>query len=95
MPVRFVPERGLERVAAVASETRAELDRHQQAIAARARGNLAGVRDQGRHTVTVSKGAVDRFVNLEGPAALAVEVGHVTRGGTVVRGANVLRNSLG
>ena len=95
MPVVFVPEADLTKTAATAAETRAELDRAQQAIASRARGNLAAVRDRGRHRVTVSKGAVDRFVILEGEAALAVEVGHVSRGGRVVRGAYVLRNAVG
>lgn len=95
MPVRFVPERGLERTAAVASETRAELDRQQSMIAARAQGNLSAVHDRGWHSISTSSGRVDRLINLDGPAALAVETGHVTRSGRVVRGANVLRNAIG
>lgn len=93
MPVRFVLEPGIERLAAVAAETRAELDKQAAAIASRARGNLAAVRDQGRHTITTTKGAVDRYVNLEGEAALAVEAGHHSRTGTFVAGKHILRDA--
>ena len=95
MPVRFVPERDLTKTAAVASETRTELDRAQSLIASRAQGNLASVHDQGRHHVTTSRGSVDRFVSLEGPAALAVETGHHTKTGTLVPGHGILKSAIG
>jgi Family of unknown function (DUF5403) len=30
----------------------------------------------GEHEITMSDGKVDKYVNLEGPAALSIEVGH-------------------
>lgn len=89
----FIPEPGLERIAAVAREAQAELTRQQSAIAGRARSNLAAVRDGGRHRVTTTRGVIDRYVNLEGPAALAVETGHHSRTGTYVAGKHILRDA--
>lgn len=95
MPIsRFVPEPDLARLAAHTSEAREELDRQQSRIAQAARSNLAGHRQSGQHQIVTSTGAIDRYVQLEGEAALSVEAGHFTRGGTHVAGTHVLRDAI-
>src|SRR5690606_15798559 len=54
-----------------------------QEIGAKARANMARHRFHGNetdHEVTVTRGRVDAFVNLEGPAPGAVEIGHWYKG---------------
>lgn len=56
---------------------------------------LASHRDTGKHKITQTKGTVDHFVNLEGVAAMAIEVGHHNhRDGEFVPGIHVLGRSL-
>lgn len=93
MATRFVPEPDVDSRMARVPAVSAELDRHQSAIAQRARSNLAGVRDSGAHHIATRRGSVDRYVQLEGPAALSVEAGHYTRTGTYVPGHHILRNA--
>jgi hypothetical protein len=45
-----------------------------------AEGRLAAHRKSGEHQVTITHGDVDSFVNLEGPAAMSVEFGHMVKG---------------
>jgi hypothetical protein len=60
-----------------------------------ARARLAGHRKTGNHKITQTKGKVDHFVNLEGTAALAVEVGHHNiRDGEFVPGIHVLGTTV-
>ncbi|WP_231951406.1 DUF5403 family protein [Nocardia terpenica] len=49
-------------------------------IGSRAEARLAGHRRSGRAQVTVTNGDVDSFVNLEDPAALSIEFGHMVKG---------------
>lgn len=37
---------------------------------------MAEHRKTGEHDITMSKGRIDHYVNLEGPGALSLEVGH-------------------
>lgn len=55
---------------------------HQRAatIAGKAEAKLLRHRDTGAAKVTVTKGDVDSFVNLEDKAALSIEFGHWVRG---------------
>ena len=93
MPTRFVPEPDVDSRMSRAVEVRTELDRQQSRIAQRARSNLAGVRDTGAHHIATRRGAVDRYVQLEGPAPLSIEAGHYTRTGTYVPGHHILSNA--
>lgn len=94
MPIsRFVPEPELARVAAHTSEASAELDRQQSRIAQAARSNLSAHRRSGAHQIVTARGAVDRYVQLDGQAALSVEAGHF-RGGVHVAGTHVLRDAI-
>lgn len=64
-------------------------------ILGRARANLARHSDaRGRNKVTQSKGRVDHFVNLEGPAPLATENGWHTSDGGFVKGLNILKGAI-
>lgn len=69
-------------------------------ILVRARGNLAKHKKTGEHRVTQTKGKVDHFVNLEGPAALSVEEGHFVGGQykgdepKFVDGLHILRDAV-
>jgi len=87
--------RRLERNIAHTDEVEAALGDHAFVILAQARSILAGHRKTGEHKVTQTKGNVDHFVNLEGPAALSVEEGwHNERTGTFVRGLDILKGAL-
>lgn len=54
----------------------AALKVEQAKIAAKAQALLADHHKTGEHEITMSSGKVDKYVNLEGPAALSVEAGH-------------------
>lgn len=51
-----------------------------QENAAGAKARLAAHRDTGAAEVTVTRGAVDSFVNLDDPAALSIQFGHFVKG---------------
>jgi len=56
-----------------------------------ARARLVAHKKTGTHRITQTKGLVDHFVNLEGEAAISVELGHHNhRGGEFVPGIHVL-----
>lgn len=60
-----------------------------------ARAKLARHRKSGDHKITQTQGRVDHFVNLEGPAALPVEVGHHNvRTGEFTPGIHVLGSTV-
>lgn len=64
-------------------------------ILAKARANLAARRDDGDHEVQLRLGAqTDAFVELVGPAPLALERGHFAGDGSWVEGANILRDAV-
>lgn len=85
----------LERVIAHSDEVEGLLGDAAYLILQRSRSRLAAHRRDGDHKVTQSKGRVDHFVNLEGPAALSVENGfHHAKTGEFVRGLNILKGSI-
>lgn len=70
-------------------------------ILVRARAGLARHHKTGAHKVTQTKGRVDHYVNLEGPAAMAIEEGHFVGGFYAntesirfVDGLHILRNAI-
>jgi hypothetical protein len=92
----------LERTVAHTQELEGQLGDFAYTILIRARSNLARHRKTGQHRVTQTKGRVDHFVNLEGPAALSIEEGHFlggfyenTESIRYVEGLHVLRNAIG
>lgn len=82
----------LERVVAHLPELEEQMgDITFEKLTVRARERLAEHRKTGEHRITQTKGGVDHFVNLEGPAAMAVEVGHHNvRTGEFTPGIHVL-----
>lgn len=72
-------ERRVNKIVAHTPGVRAEVYSAAQDIAAEAETNLLAHRDTTNntdHEITISRGTVDSFVNLEGPAPAAVEFGH-------------------
>lgn len=64
-------------------------------ITLRARDRLARHKKLGDHRVTQTKGKVDHYVNLEGPAAMSVEEGHHNhRGGGWVEGLEIVQGAI-
>lgn len=60
-----------------------------------AREILARHRHLGEHRITQTKGIVDHYVNLEGPAAVSVEVGHHNHwDGKWVEGLHILKKAV-
>lgn len=90
--VRVYPNH--KRVIARHPDTQAALQRHSAVLASAARARLARHRKTGSHTIDVSSGRVDWFVNLRGVAAMSVEKGHHTQDGTFVPGLNILGGLL-
>jgi len=86
--------RGLERTVSHSDDVEGILGDFAFEILGRARANLARHHKHGTHKITQDKGRVDHFVNLEGPAALAVENGWHKRDGTFVRGLNILKGAI-
>jgi hypothetical protein len=86
--------KSLERVIAHSDEVEGILGDFAFEILGRARGNLARHHKQGTHKVTQDKGRVDHFVNLEGPASLAVENGWHKKDGGFVRGLDILKGAI-
>lgn len=91
----------LERVVARSDDVEAILGDETFEVTTRARANLAKHKKTGSHKVTQTKGGVDHYVNLEGPAALSLEEGHFVGGSfesdepTYVPGLNILKNAIG
>jgi hypothetical protein len=86
--------KSLERTIAHSDEVDGILGDFGFEILGRARANLARHHKQGTHKVTQDKGRVDHFVNLEGPAALAVENGWHKKDGEFVRGLNIVKGAI-
>ncbi len=86
---------GLERTVAHSDDVEGILGDFAFEILGRARANLSRHADaRGRYKITQSKGRVDHYVNLEGPAPLATEQGWHARGGHFVRGLNILKGAI-
>jgi hypothetical protein len=86
--------KGLERTVAHSDEVEGILGDFAFEITGRARANLMRHHKHGTHKVTQDKGTVDHFVNLEGPASLAVENGWHTKDGGFVRGLDILKGAI-
>lgn len=86
--------KNLERTVAHLPETEGHLGDHAFVILGKARAKLAVHHKTGSHKVTQSKGSVDHYVTLEGPASLSVENGWHTKGGHFVRGLDILKGSI-
>jgi hypothetical protein len=84
----------MERTIAHSDEVEGILGDHAYPVMIRARALLDRHRKTGEHRITQTKGQVDHFVNLEGPAAMSVEEGHFV-GDRYVDGLHVLRDALG
>lgn len=86
----------LERTIAHSEELEAQIgDITFDRLTVPSRARLARHRKTGNHRITQTKGTVDHFVNLEGEAAMAVEVGHHNkRTGEFVPGIHVLGTTL-
>lgn len=85
----------LEREIARSNEVEGILGDHAFEILVRGRANLARHTKTGKHKITQTKGKVDHYVNLEGPAAVSVELGHFDRHGNWVRGIGVFAEIWG
>lgn len=70
----------LERVVAHSDEVEGILGDHAYDIFVQARTGLARHQKTGEHRITQTKGKVDHYVNLVGPAALSLEEGHLVSG---------------
>lgn len=96
--VRLYPR--LERTIAHSDEVEGILGDHAYDIFLLARARLSAHTKSGAHKVTQTKGKVDHFVNLEGPAALSLEVGHWVGGAyegedaQYVEGLRILLDSI-
>lgn len=86
--------KSLERTVAHSDEVEGILGDFAFVILGRARANLARHHKTGSHKVTQDKGKVDHFVNLEGPAALAVEDGWHKKDGGFVKGLHILKGAI-
>ena len=81
-------------------QVKRKLDQVADRIAGRARAKLAAHRKSGDARIERSSGTVDEFVSLVdrrrrgGPAAAAIEFGHIARNGRVVRGLHILTGSI-
>lgn len=59
-----------------------------------AKRNL-GISDLSEHRVTQTKGKVDHYINLEGPAAMSVEEGHHNHwNGAWVEGLHIIKGAF-
>lgn len=86
----------LESVIARSDEVESILGDEAFQITTRARTTLAAHRKTGKHRITQTKGKVDHYVNLEGPDALSVELGHHhARTGEWVEGIGVFAEEWG
>jgi hypothetical protein len=98
MAIEIDPE--CNAIAAHHRQVRRKLKRVADGIARRASAKLAAHHHSGDAEITRTSGALDEFVNLEdkrrrgGPAAAAIEFGHVARNGRIVPGIYVLTGSL-
>lgn len=93
--------KGLERIIAHSDEVEGILGDAAYAITIRARSRLARHRRTGTHKIVQTKGRVDHYVNLEGPAAISIEEGHFLSGFYAntesirfIDGLHILRDSI-
>lgn len=85
----------LEKVVARTADVDAALRRQAAVIASSAQAELSRHRKTGEHHIERTKGLVDHYVNLVGPAALSVEEGWLTDDLTLVPGLHIMRKAGG
>lgn len=78
--VQLISQKAMNHVVSHTPEARGAVRAEAGVVAGRAEGRLAAHRKTGKHRVTETHGDVDSFVNLEGPAVLSVEFGHMVKG---------------
>lgn len=93
--------KNLERIIAHSDEVEQILGDEAFQITVRARARLSRHRKTGTHKITQTKGRVDHYVNLEGPASISIEEGHFLSGFFEntesirwVDGLHILRDSI-
>jgi hypothetical protein len=77
---RLISQKAMNRVVSHLDEVKSEVAEKALEVGLRAEARLAGHRRTGRAQVTVTQGDVDAFVNLEDPAVLSIEFGHMVKG---------------
>ncbi|GAB4584404.1 DUF5403 family protein [Nocardia sp. IFM 10818] len=80
MGVRLIGEKAMNQVISHLDGVKGAAAAEANEIGSRAESRLAGHRRSGRAKVTVTHGDVDSFVNLEDPAAMSIEFGHMVKG---------------
>ena len=78
--VRLINQKAMNIVVSHHRDVQSELDSVQRRVHGNASRRLAMHRHAGQASVTMTDGGVDRFVNLEDPAALSIEFGHWVKG---------------
>ena len=73
-------EKALNEVVSHLEGVRDEVHDHAKDVGHTAQGRMSGHHRSGEHEVTVTRGEVDSFVNLVGPAPESVEFGHWVKG---------------
>lgn len=85
----------LERIIAHDEDLEGQLGDITFGVFTKATAKFAPHRKTGEHRITQTKGRVDHFVNIVGPAAAAIELGHHdARTGKFIEGLHILRDSL-
>lgn len=94
IPIPGVPERRANKILATLPGVQAAMDRNARRMEGVARANLAPHRKTGEHQIITFRGKVDRHVALIGPAAVALEKGHIhNKTGEHVEGLHVLERA--
>lgn len=77
-------------------EVQAELDVVARRLESTARTDLASHRDTGAHRIYGARGKLDRYVILEGPAAVSIEFGFFHAiSKQFVQGLGILKKAVG
>jgi hypothetical protein len=85
----------LERVVAHTEDVEAGVGDATFLVTQIARERLSRHRHLGEHKITQTKGKVDHYVNLVGPAAVSVELGHHNHwDGSWVEGLHILDDAI-
>ena len=94
-PIPGVPEKRANKELAHSGGVQLALVRQQLRMSTKAHARLAPHHRTGQHTIWTYSGKVDRYVALVGPAATAIESGHINkRTGEYVPGLAILRGAL-
>lgn len=78
--VRLISQKAMNRVVSHLPEVVDRVADEAKQVGGRAEARLAAHRHSGNAEVNVTHGDVDSFVNLEDPAVLSIEFGHLVKG---------------